>query len=151
MTLPVEPHRPPAKRGPKPRPAHLRVLDRTVREDTGFDTPCLRFIGAKTRGGYGKICTRQDGRVRYELAHRVTYQALRGPIPAGMQLDHLCRITGCVNHDHLEPVTPLENARRQQLSQRGLSIAIPGLGATELQAARLTRPAAQPRKEERRA
>lgn len=45
-------------------------------------------------------------------AHRVYYEARFGPIPAGLQLDHLCRNRGCVNPDHLEPVTCRENLMR---------------------------------------
>ncbi len=46
------------------------------------------------------------------LAHRLIYEALRGPVPSGLQLDHLCRVRSCVNPDHLEPVTQLENIMR---------------------------------------
>lgn len=49
---------------------------------------------------------------RTGLAHRVSWELLRGPIPAGMHLDHLCRVTRCVNPDHLEIVTPWENTNR---------------------------------------
>lgn len=45
-------------------------------------------------------------------AHRYAYEWLVGPIPDGMQLDHLCRNTRCVNPAHLEPVEPGENYRR---------------------------------------
>ena len=45
-------------------------------------------------------------------AHRFAYELLRGPIPAGLQLDHLCRVRCCVNPAHLEPVTLQENLRR---------------------------------------
>ncbi len=47
-------------------------------------------------------------------AHRVSYEFFVGPIPDGMQLDHLCRNRICVNPDHLEPVTNYENNRRGQ-------------------------------------
>ena len=45
-------------------------------------------------------------------AHRMTYQLLRGAIPDGLVLDHLCRTPPCVNPWHLEPVTLRENFRR---------------------------------------
>ena len=50
------------------------------------------------------------GRVHY--AHRIAFQFFRGPIPAGLQIDHLCRVKLCVNPAHLEPVTASENIRR---------------------------------------
>jgi len=46
------------------------------------------------------------------MAHRAVYESERGPIPEGMTLDHLCRNRGCVNPDHLEPVTNRENILR---------------------------------------
>jgi hypothetical protein len=69
---------------------------------------------AKTRPdryGYGLYSTRINGR-RVQLVHRIAWELLRGPIPAGMQLDHLCRNRLCVNPDHLEPVTNRENTLR---------------------------------------
>jgi len=58
--------------------------------------------------GYG--CVEFQG--RRTQAHRFVYERLVGPIPEGLQLDHLCRVRCCVNPDHLEPVTNRENARR---------------------------------------
>jgi len=46
------------------------------------------------------------------MAHRFAYELLVGPIPAGMQIDHLCRIRACVNPEHLEVVTPRTNYLR---------------------------------------
>jgi hypothetical protein len=47
------------------------------------------------------------------LAHRWAYEHFIGPIPAGLEIDHLCRVRHCVNPAHLEPVTKSENRRRQ--------------------------------------
>jgi len=49
---------------------------------------------------------------KYVLAHRASYEAFVGPIPAGLTLDHLCRTPLCVNPWHLEPVTHKENLAR---------------------------------------
>lgn len=51
-----------------------------------------------------------DGKMR--LAHRVIYTLLRGKIPYGLELDHLCGMPQCVNPFHMEPVTRQENVRR---------------------------------------
>jgi hypothetical protein len=45
-------------------------------------------------------------------AHRVSYEWAKGPIPDGMELDHLCRNPACVNPDHLEAVTHGANLHR---------------------------------------
>jgi hypothetical protein len=69
------------------------------------DTGCWLwggYIDAST--GYGKHGKR--------WAHRAVYEMHRGPIPEGLQLDHLCRTRACVNPEHLEPVTLRENVLR---------------------------------------
>lgn len=58
--------------------------------------------------GYGKMYYHG----RYVRAHILAYEWLVGPIPAGLELDHLCRNHACVNPVHLEPVTHRENLRR---------------------------------------
>lgn len=63
---------------------------------------------ASRRGGYGQV--RWQGGT--PGAHVVVYRLLMGEIPAGLQLDHLCRNRGCVNPEHLEPVTQRVNVLR---------------------------------------
>jgi hypothetical protein len=72
-------------------------------------TGCWVWTGSVRRRGYGRV--RVNGGKQLPT-HRVAYEALVGPIPAGMQLDHLCRVPGCVNPAHLEPVSQAENVRR---------------------------------------
>jgi hypothetical protein len=75
---------------------------------------CWLWTGGKTTKGYGCI-RRADG--REALAHRMAYELFVGPIPAGLIIDHLCRLPSCVNPSHLEPVTNAENLRRGDLSR----------------------------------
>lgn len=74
-----------------------------------MDTPCIDWAGRLNRQGYGRI--------GWDLAHRRAYEQSVGPVPDGMELDHLCRNARCVNPDHLEPVTREENMRRRSEAQ----------------------------------
>lgn len=62
--------------------------------------------------GYGRIMLTADGRRTAAYTHRVAYELFVGPIPDGLQIDHVCRVRACCFPEHLEPVTPLENIRR---------------------------------------
>lgn len=66
---------------------------------------CWQWTGAiSRRKGYGSF--------RFFYAHRIAYALMRGAIPDGLHIDHVCRNTGCVNPDHLEAVTSRENTLR---------------------------------------
>lgn len=68
---------------------------------------CWEWTGFKELG-YGRVGRNSRG----GWAHRHAYEMLVGPIPSGMQIDHLCRNRGCVNPDHMEVVTLVENVMR---------------------------------------
>lgn len=69
---------------------------------------CWLWMAGRQPNGYGRL--RLDGKAVY--AHRFAYELLIGPIPKGLQIDHLCRVRHCVNPTHLEPVTHRENTLR---------------------------------------
>lgn len=70
---------------------------------------CWAWTGHKNRNGYGWTLGPKG---KGESAHRIAYELLVGPIPEGLQIDHLCRNRACVNPDHLEPVTQRVNWQR---------------------------------------
>lgn len=74
---------------------------------------CWLWVGGRNLAGYGIFHPpRVDGRVQSLMAHRVAYELHVGPIPAGLQIDHLCGTKACVNPAHLEAVTSRENTMR---------------------------------------
>lgn len=62
--------------------------------------------------GYGLARLWTQGVRTSWYAHRLAYTVFRGPIPEGLEIDHLCRIHRCCNPMHLEIVTAQENQRR---------------------------------------
>lgn len=83
----------------------LRFESKVERTDT-----CWLWLGATNSRGYG--CWGVEG--VSQLAHRVAYELLVGPIPEGLTIDHLCFNKVCVNPAHMEPVTREENSRRKE-------------------------------------
>jgi len=76
--------------------------------ERGGPDECWPWRGFRNQYGYGRF------RVHYRrvVAHRVAYELTKGPIPAGLTIDHLCRNRLCVNPAHLEAVTLGTNIRR---------------------------------------
>lgn len=69
---------------------------------------CWEWRGTRDKDGYGIMSIKR----RNYRAHRWAYQSIRGEIPQGLVIDHLCRNRACCNPEHLEPVTVGENCRR---------------------------------------
>jgi len=98
-----------AKPGALGHPATFRAGCVEWAAPEGLATRCLvPTWKARDGGGYARV--RVAGRM--VMAHRYAYELAEGPIPAGLDLDHLCRIRECVQPAHLEPVTRRENTIR---------------------------------------
>lgn len=99
----------------------LKFLSDTKGDDNRFwskvdkkdQSECWEWTAAKTKGGYGRF---RDGQ-RLVVAHRYSYELKYGPIPEGLELDHTCHNSSCVNPDHLEVVTHSENIRRRYIAE----------------------------------
>lgn len=81
--------------------------------------PCWLWT-ASTRHGYGQL---NVGNKRVTEAHRISSELHNGPIPEGMDIDHVCRVPRCVNPAHLRASTHkqnLENRGPQKGSKSGV-------------------------------
>jgi hypothetical protein len=82
-----------------------RIINKIRIERNG----CWIWLGGTTGKGHGKVSI--EG--RWVIAHRAIYKLLVDPdLPDELQLDHLCRVRGCVNPHHVEPVTAKINTER---------------------------------------
>jgi hypothetical protein len=76
--------------------------------------PCWLWTAAPDSHGYSTFfaTARTDGVRRMVTAYRWGWEQEHGPVPSGLELDHLCRTRACVRHDHLEAVTGAVNRQR---------------------------------------
>lgn len=81
-------------------------------EEHGFVTPCWIWKRCILPKGYGYWWPPTNKPKRSTLAHKVMWEMQNGPVPKGLELDHLCRNRACVRPDHLEAVTRRTNLRR---------------------------------------
>lgn len=78
-------------------------------------TGCWHWAGSLNPvSGYAQ---RSDG--KWGTVHRFVCEATHGPVPVGMVVDHKCNNKGCVNPDHVRPLTQRENLLRAPTSQAG--------------------------------
>lgn len=73
---------------------------------------CWLWSGPVLPQGYGISSYRHQSSGRTILAHRLSYELHKGPIPDGLEIDHLCQVKACTNPGHLDAVTHAENIRR---------------------------------------
>lgn len=95
-------------------PANVILRLRFLPPDA-LSTGCIEFTGPRDPRGYGIVVSRSEGERRVQ-PHVALYELLVGPVPGGLELDHLCRNPPCCNPAHLEPVTHAENMRRAGLA-----------------------------------
>lgn len=77
--------------------------------DRASDEGCWTWMAGTYPSGYGMIYLPPDTTTG---AHRISYEIHKGPIPEGLEIDHLCSVRTCVNPMHLEAVTHRENMHR---------------------------------------
>jgi hypothetical protein len=115
----------------KPTPADVERFFRYVTKECPAPAhcpelgPCWIWTGSlKTKAGYGQFIWGGHNR----SAHAFGWEHVNGPIPPHLQIDHLCRVTGCVRASHMEVVTHAENMRRRRLTtcRRGHDFAVHG-------------------------
>lgn len=98
----------------------LERLDHYLNNQVADDPETGCWVALHRPSHHGYVRLKVNGRVY--AAHRWVYEQMVVEIPAGLEIDHLCRNTSCVNPAHLEPVSHDENMRRTRLEfcRRGL-------------------------------
>ena len=94
----------------------MRALTQRLNE---FSIPepnsgCWLWLGTVSKRGYGRmtISSGKTATKKTRFAHIVSYELVNGPVPKGLQIDHLCRVRCCINPEHLEAVTGSVNTLR---------------------------------------
>jgi len=85
-----------------------------MRNATRTASGCLESMYSRGSHGYAQIGWNEPGYAGAQmlLAHRAVWQAINGPIPEGMTVDHMCHNRVCVEIAHMRLLTNFENARR---------------------------------------
>lgn len=89
------------------KPVEQRFWEKVKKTDS-----CWLWTGAQNKKGYGQFRVSPSANTPRK-AHRWAWESLVGPIPTGLEIDHVvCAVTNCVRPDHMEIVTKSENVRR---------------------------------------
>ncbi len=96
------------RRTDRARAVPQRLWDKLALVAGPLGTPCAEWQACRHPDGYGKTVLAG----RYVYAHVALWLLLVGPVPDGLELDHLCRNRACCEPSHLEPVTGRVNRAR---------------------------------------
>jgi hypothetical protein len=89
-----------------------KTMEQRFWEKVDKTETCWLWTAAKfKKDGYGMFYVKNN---KIIASHIWSWTTLNGPVPDGLELDHLCRVRHCVNPDHLEPVTHHENVLRSE-------------------------------------
>lgn len=89
-----------------------RVMERATEKVALSASGCWISGYSVASHGYAQIGWQDNGERHVVLAHRATWEAVNGPVPVGMTLDHTCKVRRCVFPGHLRLMPNFENARR---------------------------------------
>lgn len=92
----------------KTKPIADRLWPKVVWQSNG----CWNWTGKVSVRGYGTIRIKKGSKWGQGYAHKIAYELVRGIVPNGLEIDHLCKNKVCCNPSHLEAVTHLVNSRR---------------------------------------
>jgi hypothetical protein len=96
---------------------------------------CWLWTGHQTTNGYGTH-TRTvyaSGRIKADVkheelrAHRYAWSLVNGPIPDGIEIDHVCHTRLCVRPDHLRLTTRKQNSENRLRSSNNSKSGIRGV------------------------
>lgn len=93
-------------------PSKRTDLEVLTLHSMAVESGCVLWTGCKDQDGYGKVSRSKSPLGRFHLAHRLSYALHVGRITDGYELDHKCRVTSCINPEHLEPVLHAVNVQR---------------------------------------
>jgi len=97
--------------------ALLKQIRSKCTEDSTRRVLELSALGERLRlRQHSPTCVRDGRRERYDPGSRLAYTALKGAIPEGYEVDHLCKNKACLNGWHLEAVTPSVNRERNRVA-----------------------------------
>lgn len=100
-----------------PKIANIETLKHRLLSSFNKKGDCWIWNKSLTCWGYGQTTYKH----KPYSAHRLMYMTFVGPIPEGLELDHLCRNRNCINPEHLEPVTRSVNLTRSPITKAGIN------------------------------